>query len=421
MIVNKLLLTISVFIFAILPIQLQAQVNYHYDGKVTISPDQGYIKARWKISFITTPNKHIKFFLRDTLNVIEVNGSTILDTKIIASNDNNQSIEITLKEDIAVNTDFITITYDGVLLPEPMENKINSINKDYVELNVDSFWFPIDNTFNKQITANFSVDTGKDWQAITTGSVRYAHNKVYINNASPFLDISMTLAKSFSKTGDARFTIYDLRKTVANMDVLQSAIKQCYEFLNRRFGENVPLPKGKFILHERPSSGYARQTYIALSSIEKRSTEDLTGFVCHELSHFWASKGNFSTVENWLNESFAVYTELMAIRSIFGSNAYDDFISRFNKQILNKNLPSVWSVDDQSRRPYLVNYRKGPLLLAALEVRIGRPLFLKFIKAYMTNEIDTTPKLIQLIKEISGEKHSQWFMKELSIDNSTSD
>ena len=51
----------------------------------------------------------------------------------------------------------IELAYQGVLLPQPMDNKINQVTANIVELNVDSFWLPIDLGFNKTLKASLTL------------------------------------------------------------------------------------------------------------------------------------------------------------------------------------------------------------------------------------------------------------------------
>jgi len=57
----------------------------------------------------------------------------------------------------------IDFSYAGVLISEPMDNLINAIEPGRVELNVDSFWFPIDGRFSKQLSADVSIHIGEGW------------------------------------------------------------------------------------------------------------------------------------------------------------------------------------------------------------------------------------------------------------------
>ena len=411
-------LSLVALFFSLQGVQAQATAinDYHYTGQVIAKPNTGFIKADWKIQLLSAPKQNISFALRDTLTVIKVAGPIVKSSSIssMGEGSNLNQIDIELNTALPVKEHYISISYQGVLLPTPMTNRINHIGNDYIELNIDSFWFPINNEFNKLLTTEFTFSTGDKWQAISTGEVQINEQTAFVKNSDPFIDIAITLAPHFKKTKGNGYQLYDLRTKDNDTAILSDAANHCYSFLNQTFGKTSPLPNAHFILHNRPESGYARKGYIALSSINKFQPEDLTGFVCHELSHFWSSYGKFDTVENWLNESFAVYAELMAIRSIYGDQAYQSNLKKFSSQIENKNLPPIWTKEDQSRKPYLVNYRKGPLAIAALEKKLGRDKFLPVIQRYMNEKVQTTPQLFNIVEEVAGKESRAWFAKKLA-------
>ncbi|GHF24963.1 hypothetical protein GCM10017044_19660 [Kordiimonas sediminis] len=394
---------------------LRENVDYYYVGDVKIMPQTGHLKATWRIGMEHAENGTVSFMLRETLQVTSVQGAGVKGFVTTPLNDENrlQRIDVDLSVQDGGSGSFIEIEYAGVLLPTPMENGINHIGTDYIELNVDSFWFPIDARFNKLLKARFFVSAGDGWDAISTGTVTKSGNRLLVDNEDPFLDIAVTMAPSFTVIEGDGYSFYDLRKNGGSLDVLSRAVEDCYGFLNERFGVHSKLTGARFILHDRPESGYARKKYIALSSVEKSRPESLTGFVCHELAHYWSSYGKFDTVENWLNESFAVYAELMAVRHVFGVETYKATLRRYKEQIEGKSLPSVWTANDQSRRPYLVNYRKGPLALARLEQYLGQDAFLSFISNYMTGKVRTTPELLAILEKIGGKNARDWFEVEL--------
>src|SRR6056297_2162913 len=76
--------------------------------------------------------------------------------------------------------------------------------------------------------------------------------------------------------------------------------------------------------------------------------------------------------------------------------------------------PPIWTPNETGRRPYLVNYRKGPLVLAALEARIGREAFDQFMRRYMVERIPTTPDLLTVLEEVAGVEHRAWFEAQLA-------
>lgn len=389
--------------------------NSIYDGALEINTNTGMIKAKWTITLFDKTEQSLTFGLRSSLGNIRVEGPNVSDLNIgeIDRMGGLKTISFNLSEADADTAQTISISYDGILLPEPLENRINKVGPDYVELNVDSFWFPIDMRFNQTLTSKVDVRLEQSgWQGVTGGDVLVGDNgkQFTITNPLPALDISFTLAPNFVITEGDNFQIFDLRREALETDKVLTAADQCYRFLNSMFAGNNPLPPGRFVLHDRPSSGYSRYNYIALSSIVGNRQEQTTGFLCHELGHYWSRHGNFGTVENWLNESFSMTLELLAVRHYFGDEALSNRLSRLKERLeKTETVPSIWDGKNLNRRPYIVNYVKGPVVLFDLEQKIGQEAFMTLVKAYISEEISTTPDLIKLLERQTNKSTADWF------------
>lgn len=48
-----------------------------------------------------------------------------------------------------------------------------------------------------------------------------------------------------------------------------------------------------------------------------------------------------------------------------------------------------------------------------LEVRIGRPRFAEFMRRYMTDPVNTTPDLLDMLEEVAGREDRVWFEERL--------
>jgi hypothetical protein len=59
-------------------------------------------------------------------------------------------------------------------------------------------------------------------------------------------------------------------------------------------------------------------------------------------------------------------------------------------------------------------YRRAPYLLSLLEERIGTERFDRFVEAYMTERLKTTPELLGRLREIAGADAELWFREELA-------
>lgn len=397
-------------------------IAYHYDGRLTVDAATGRIAAFWEIAVADEAETDATFLIRNTLEDIVVTGD--IDGYSVEADGDFHAIAVDFAAADFAAADFaadgdarrvVEISYGGVVMPEPLENDINAIAPDRVELTVDSFWHPIDARFDRLLTSSVELAIDGAWRGVAPGSLTATQHGFRIENDRPALDISFTLARRFFVSDYDGFTVLDLREAPRAADALAAAARFCIDFLNTRFGAEDPLPEIKFAVHNRPSSGYNRKSLIALTDISDTPEDRLTQFICHELAHYWSEGGNFGTVENWLNESFAEYVGLLAMRDRYGEGAFLAQIESFRKQIDGEDLPPIWTPGATERRPYLVNYRKGPLALWRLEARIGRDSFAEFLRRYMTGRIGRTAALLEILGDVAGADAARWFAAQLAL------
>jgi Peptidase family M1 domain len=388
-------------------------VIYHYDGDMQVDVDSGEIAVDWRIGVLDDGASTITFLLGASLGNISVDGDVA--SHQIAPQGPFQAIVLELGPATTAGPREILLSYDGLLFPEPPANDINAISPDRVELTVDGFWLPLDASFQGYLTADLRVDVGAPWHGVANGSVERLPTGVRVINEEASLDIAFTLAPAFHTTRFENFTLYDLRETHGGIDRLTGAASFCIDHLNALYGARDALPYAHFVIHRRVSSAYNRRSYITLTDIAETDDERLTQFVCHELAHHWSVGANFNTVENWLNESFAEYAGNMALRDRFGEDAFAERMGRYLSRIEDQDLPPIWVPGATDRRPYLVNYRAGPVALWHLESWLGRPTFQTFMTRYMTDGIDTTPELLAMLEDLAGEEARNWFQARLAM------
>lgn len=140
---------------------------------------------------------------------------------------------------------------------------------------------------------------------------------------------------------------------------------------------------------ENPRLTFLTPTLIA-------GDRSLVAVVAHELAHSWT--GNLVTNANaehfWLNEGFTVYAErrilealhgpeMAALRAALGRRELDESLERFADRPaltrLRTQLEGVDPDDVLSRVPY----EKGYLFLCALEAKVGRDAFTRWLRSYL--------------------------------------
>jgi hypothetical protein len=386
---------------------------YHYEGIVSLSPDRGRIAADWTIYVNQPEREQLTFLLNEAIGQVAIAGPDVIQFAVGPGEGvlgNVTRVDVTLRP-AEGSLRIFEMSYSGNLFDPTDQSGINTVAPDKIELTVDSFWLPFDSRFSQRLTATMEIVAPGDWmRAISTGCAELTESGARVVNTQPQLDIAVTMLSSARSKSGPGYQVFDTRSGARDLSSLVQAAEFCVGYLNERFGEREPLPTATIVVHDRSEAGYARGTLIALTDVPDVLDDEALMFICHEFSHFWSSNGNPGAIENWLNESFAEYAGVRAVGEARGEAAAEAILARFRAQLDDAGpQPPIWTPGETERRPYLVNYRKGPLALAALEARIGRVAFDRFMRRYMVERIATTPDLLAMLEEVAGAEYRAWF------------
>ncbi|MHB1328690.1 MAG: M1 family aminopeptidase [Gemmatimonadales bacterium] len=167
------------------------------------------------------------------------------------------------------------------------------------------------------------------------------------------------------------------------------------------------------MIADRPGTGYARKNYIVLSSGDPDSTERLSNFACHEISHYWTRLTAAMSPDYWLSETMAEYAAAMYLRDRAGQAAFD------RRHVIweegGRSAGPVWTPEMTGRQPQAAAYRRGPYLLAQLEKRIGTERFERFIEGYLADGIRSTAPLLDHLTVVAGADAATWFRAKLAV------
>jgi hypothetical protein len=193
--------------------------------------------------------------------------------------------------------------------------------------------------------------------------------------------------------------------------VLEAA-DSCGGYLNERYGSRHPLPHGKLVLAERTGPSYARKNFIVLSQV---AADDQVGpyrFLCHELAHYWTRTAGSFSPHHWMSEAFAEYAAGRYVRDHFEHATFDSLVARWERG--GRGHGPVWTPERTERPAGPAMYRRAPYVLSRLENRIGTERFDRFLARYMTEDVRTTPELLDRLREVAGAEAEQWFREELA-------
>lgn len=301
--------------------------------------------------------------------------------------------------------------------PVVPDSRINQISEDWIELGLDAMWHPIIETIDRWYVAELRLHLPPDWQVVSSGEAMVDEDTFLLRNMIPQVDIAFLAAPGLQRVEQGHYALYHRGAEGAVTERLLRRANDCRNELDRRFGERDPLPRGRFVMAERSESGYARKNYVVLTEVSETPDAELTDFLCHELAHYWSSRGAAFTVDNWLNEGFATLVGVQAVQRLVGDDAYDEMVDGLRRRA--QGLGSIWTPDDLSRRSYAIQYKKAPLALLRLEERIGDDAFERFVRAYMAG-VSSTPELLASLEEFTDEETRAWFQAVLSEDDRAS-
>ncbi len=288
----------------------------------------------------------------------------------------------------------------------------------YLELGLDNFWFPVHPripTYRFVYRVFVRVDH-RDQQLASNGRVTPKREGWLIESVAPDIDIDLVLSPNLRSVADHEGG-YDVRVVSTNVDAdeaptLLSNIRQSLVYVNGLLGADNPIRQVTAVV--RPFSrqgqgGYARNGYFVMT--KARNTEGDLSYIAHELAHHWWNRADQPNA--WLNESFAEYTAMMALRNIRGQQAFTTVLDK--KKTSSQALPPVYGFDRtiNPRQSPAVLYSKGPVLLSELETQLGSAAFAAFLRQAAAARVAQTDSLLDLLARVSSREVADAFLQRL--------
>jgi hypothetical protein len=182
-------------------------------------------------------------------------------------------------------------------------------------------------------------------------------------------------------------------------------------------GEQPPSVSLIASLRER-GGGYARPGAIVLSGLaDDEFVDDRTDYVrflSHEAAHLWWTGAATDSWEDWLNESFAEYSALLAVRERFGTGEFERRLELKRQRMAN--TPQLWefarndtSTEGKALLVQTILYDKGPIFLHALAQRMGEESFLQLCRVMVENGVTSTSDFLELLEVRADMWTMIWF------------
>lgn len=382
-------------------------------GDVSLNIKEETLSAKLKYDYYSPDENQteVKFLLNEDFVISKVK------CEICSSFDHNQKdrgltvIQLKFKKPLHKNerAKFV-IEYNGKL--GEMFNKDNQ----FLELGLDFFWIPYESQiseFTFKYRLNIKTDS-PDYKMVGNGKTTKNGNNWLIESKASDFDINVIFAKDlaikrYQEQG------YDIQVVSKNMPDevsrgILNGMAETLDFYNTTFGKNRPQKEVTAVF--RPFDlelGYFRNGYFILPSPKK--AEDVFKSISHELAHFWWSKANLQN--DWLDESFAEYSAMLAVRKLRGIEKFNAILETKQKQSVN--LPPIFGFDRTKNRQQtpLVLYVKGALRLYELEQVLGEDKFLQFMQKVEDEGINETDKLVEGLRKFASVHVSENFLANL--------
>lgn len=389
------------------------------NGKITGTVDLSIAnqtlaaKLKYEYAAIEPDTSHIQFYLNRSFSVKKAS-CNICRQFTYSTEGSLPTVRIELARSLRRNEKLlIDFEYSGDI------SKIYNAEHRFLELGLDWFWFPIYEKIGEfHFTYDLRINTDvPGFDLVNNGRAKRSGRTWNIRSTVPDFDIDLVLADKLIASTDKRAG-YDIRVVSKGMPAEISAailsdIRRVLDLYNSTFGSDDKQRKITAVFRPFPEvdgqGGYFRKGYFILP--KPASAESIFRGVAHELAHYWWLNAGQSHA--WLNESFAEYSAMIAIRQIKGEDAFETELERKRRQSVD--LPPLYGFDrtKDPRRSALMLYAKGTLKLYELETMIGKAAFMQFLRKTAVAKVTDTDQLLKLLSTHTSPEMSDRFLASL--------
>ncbi|MTI48694.1 M1 family aminopeptidase [Sporosalibacterium faouarense] len=400
--------------------------NNHYEFELSLDVKKERIHSKVEIIYFNSSDdtKEINFYLHEEFKIINVKAAdeyrSIIDYSFKKKNDTNpflpeaNILTIYFDKEVKKNENIIlSFEYEGKI-GTVSEFEINRVTSDWVELGLYTPWFPLDKNM-RLFTYNMKLSVDNEYSVVGNGKTEKSENSWIIKNPQGDFDCVILASKDLKVKQVIRDKInvklyytdlIDKGTVRYTLKSTQGIIVAYSDIFGKIDNQEMKIVYAK----RKKGGGYARKDFIVLSS---RLDDNISSFksLAHELAHLWWKNAPTDTWEDWLNESFAEYSALLAIKKELGEKHFIELIK--SKQESIEGLPSIKGIQRDHEKAYSVLYDKGCILLYRLENKIGHDRFKLLFMLINEEKVDSTEKFLSLLSKVTDKKIVKWFEKEL--------
>jgi len=410
----------------------------HYDLSLNLDPQNHFISVRGTVAYHSPRHRleRARFYLHHQLAIHRIEGRRVLGYHY----DLLSSPGIPFMPQAAIldvyfdpplsrdETALIQFEYSGNVTEWPVESA-NVITPEWVELGMYMPWFPLqyeDGPSNLTFTLKVTCPAG--YQVASLGRSSFQDGAWFFNWPHPTSDIVVAAGPTLEPHEFSSAPNHVLLNASTFSEGAAAHLGEDLLWSLERFaGWFGPTRPSDFTLIEslRPlGGGYARRGLVVLGGITEQEyneqREAYLRYLAHEAAHAWWWQASTNSWEDWLNESFAEYSALMAVRERFGAETFERFLTRKQERANDLGPVRGFSRADGAtpeKRSAIerILYDKGPLLLHALAERIGYTRFLELCRAMLWSGVTTTAHFLDLLEEVEDASARRWMEEQLNI------
>lgn len=411
----------------------------HYDLALNVDPQTHFLAVSGSVAYHAPENglERARFYLHSQFTIQRLEGRKVLgyhfqqagqpDTPGLPVIPEASVLDVYFDPPLAKNeTVLIRFEYQGVI-SNWAAGSMNVVNPEWAELGMYLPWFPLQyNGAPSNLTFTLKVTAPSEYQVSSYGPHAMEEGAWYFTWIHPTTDIVVAIGRQLNLHV---FESDTNRVFLASSTFSEAAAARLGEdllwILERLSGWFGPTRPASLTLIESPrpmGGGYARRGLVVLAGLNEHDyleqREAYMRYLAHEAAHAWWWEAPSDTWEDWLNESFAEYSALMAIRERFGQETFERFMAH-KRERAPETLP-MWefpradgSVVEKQAILDRMLYDKGPLLLDNLARRIGYQRFLDLCRAMLWSGVTDTGHLLELLEELEDADTRTWMEKQL--------
>jgi hypothetical protein len=379
---------------------------------VRLDPGRGHLAASARVSVrLAEGTSEIAFDLHDTFRILEctVDGRPVRCTRVEPPRPDgaptSRGVRAELPPGPRRELAQLDLRYEGKLRSLPSWGQPNAegpfmddaIGPDRVELALYSAWYPSFG-FGPTFDVDLNLSLPRGWGVACIGRERDRRESPTETTmrceARSVNDVvvvaSPRLRSKEIGTPAGQVVIHHTRLPEAFVVEEGRETEQTLRLFTGILGESSGGQMVQHVYSPRDwGQGYARPGLIVVSEgrvLRALQEDPHTSFLhghAHEAAHFWWRFG--AGQGDWINETFAEYFALLAVRSIEGEDAFRKILDgeRTDVRGLPGDAPALAVVPFGNDGPgYTIRYDKGALMLDAFRRRLGDEAFLRACRRF---------------------------------------